>query len=544
MPVPAFSSEQIKGRRVWILLEINFGTYGNFRLSTEPVSVPGIGGGKFDGGLDGLTFSDSIELFSTSESFRSVSVSAFLPVDVSALIARGFDPSRATAKLSQWVDGTNYEDRRRVMSDHQLNDPQYGESYEPFKFSLRSNLYDTDAMIPPIDATINEDTFFLSVEWQRGRSYPWIFGTPGKYVDPISGLYAYHYVSPAYQVRITGVPETSHWVVAGHVMSPGTTARIVDKAEPTAFLEGPVVTHRDGLGRLISVVANSWSSLTAGSTFSASASESKDFICAFTGGGGVANEQQTAPRRGMGEIVEYLLDYAPGLNVDRGRTRTAGALLNQIGMDGVISERVEVWRWLRANLLPFAPISMASGPDGMYPIVWNKDTREDDAVAAVDAVRDHWERTSPVTVEYLDGESKNQFSIAYAKNALDDRMWKTSTLSGKNEKSNAYSRASFKRYGTKEKAEEEAICFYRRADVDAVMSWWARIYAFPIRSVEYTASIEWGWLEAGSTISFSDSRLNITEQIAIVQAVEWSDQQIVGLRVVWLEDLPRDNRLI
>jgi hypothetical protein len=277
---------------------------------------------------------------------------------------------------------------------------------------------------------------------------------------------------------------------------------------------------------------------------SADIGEGVDMIAKFTTGGGVLNEQQTAPRRGMGEIIEYLLDYAPRILMDRGRTRTAGELLNHMKIDGVITEPVEVWRWLRANLLPFAPVSLAHGPDGMFPIVWDKDITENDTLAQVDAERDQWERTSPVTVEHLDGGPRNSFSIAYAVMAHTGAPEKRVTLDGSLEASNSYARTSYKRYGSREKPEEEAIAFYQQEDVEAVLAWWSRIYGFPMRSVEYTAPIEWGWLEAGSHIRFTDLRLHIIDQIAIVQSVEFSDQQIVGLRLVWLEDMPRDDRLI
>lgn len=539
MPVVQFSMEELKGRRVYLLVEIDFGSFGHFRLSTEPLTIAGDGGGRFDGGLDSLTFTDSVDLFSTSESNRSVSVSAFLPVDVSELVARGFDPARATAKLSQWVEGTNYKDRRRVLPSTELRDPQYGESYEPFRFSIRSNLFDDGSMIPPVDAVIDGTTFPNSLSWQRGQAYPWIFGTPGKYIDSVSGNFVYNYAAPVYAVTIDG--DTEGFLCAGHEMTPGTTANVVNKAFVSTVYTRAVESHIDGSGRLISYIPYADPTSPFGTMADL---DGVEFIASFSTGGGVMNEEQTEPRRGMGEIIEYLLDYAPSIDMDRGRTRTAGSLLNAMKIDGVITEPAEVWRWLRANLLPYAPVSLASGAEGMYPIVWDKDITENDTVANVDAQRDQWERTSPVTVEHLDGEPRNNFSIAYQVSAFDGETRLRQSLDGRLESSNSYARTSYKRYGSRTKPEEEAICFYRADDVDAVLSWWSRIFGFPIRTVEYVAPIEWGWLEAGSYIRFTDSRLNITDKICVVQAIEWSEEQIIGLRLVWLEDLPRDDRLV
>ena len=538
MPVVQFSPHELQGRRIFLLVEIDFGTFGRFRISTEPVDVPGTGGGQFLGGLDSLTFTDSVDLFSTTESNRSVSVSALLPVDVAELAARGFDPARATASLSQWVEGSNYTDRRRILSDVELRDPQYGESYEPFRFTMRSNIFDNDSMIPPIDAVIDATTFPSSLSWQRGESYQWVFGTPGKIIDSISGLFVYNFVLPVYPVTVDG--STQAFVVAGHEMTPGTQIKIVEKGNIGVVHSATTYTHRDGAGRLMTLAPYG-----VPSTFGTMASmEGKQFVASITAGGGVLNEQQTQPRRGMGEVIEYLLDYAPQMKIDRGRTRTAGDLINNYKIDGIISEPVEVWRWLRANLLPYAPVSITQGADGMYPIVWRKDMTANDTVANVDAEQQQWERTSPITVEFLDGEARNNFSIAYNKSGVSDQMQRRATLDGRSESSNSYARTSYARYGRRDKPEQEAICFYRTADVDAVLSWWSRIYGFPIKTTEYTAPIEWGWLEAGSYIVFSDYRLRITNQIAVVQAVEFTEDEIVGLRLVWLDDLPRDSRFL
>jgi hypothetical protein len=406
-------------------------------------------------------------------------------------------------------------------------------------------------VIPPIDATINVATFPYAESWQWGYVYPWVFGTPGKHIASHSGVVQYNYDSVAYAADIAG---DQFFLVAGHEMAPGTTARIIVKDGPAYINEAPVQTVSDGQGRRVSVVerigglTSIWYMLnedeTAYITNPDTWGEGVEYLCTFNTGGGILNDQQTEPRRGMGEIIEYLLDYAPRISMDRGRTRTAIERLNSYNLDAVITEPVEVWRWIRSNLLPFAPVSMTTGPDGMYPIVWDKDYLEADAVATVDAVHDQWERTSPVTVEHLDGEPRNDFAISYGLRMEDGKMRHRATLSGADKESNAYARTSYQRYGKRTKPEEEAISLYQTSDVDAVMQWWSRIYGFPIRSVEYTAPIEWGWIEAGASIVFSDSRLNVSDQMAIVQAIEWSEEQIIGLRLVWVEDLPRDDRAI
>ena len=116
------------------------------------------------------------------------------------------------------------------MNATELRDPQYGESYEPFRFSIRSNLFDDGAMIPPADAVISAATFPNSLTWQRGPAYPWIFGTPGKYIDGFTGATQYDYVTPVYPVTITTTSNAKQgFLCAGHEMAPGTIASVINK---------------------------------------------------------------------------------------------------------------------------------------------------------------------------------------------------------------------------------------------------------------------------------------------------------------------------
>ena len=527
-----FSAESLKGRRVFALLEMDLASAGLIRMSTEPVSIAGTGGGDFMGGLDGVDFSDEIDLFGISETNRSLSVSAVLPVNVAELVSKGFDLTTTKAEVSLWVEGTDYTDRRILISDAVLIDPEYGESTEPLSFSLRSNFFDETATIPEPSATVTAETWPDSPQNARGRSYPWIFGLPGKKDASSYDTWG----SEALRVDTTG---TDKFLIAGHEITDGTTVEIAAKSNIGGGTSGLVPVHmNDGLGRRVAVVS------VNASTLSSEDPDDEEYFIMWDSGGGRPNRRNTGPMRGAGDVLDFFLRYAPSIKIDAGRMAAARSALNTIAIDCTIDEPIEVWRWLRNNLLKYLPASMASSGAGMFPVVWDRALSADQAVANIDADRDEWERTSSVELEFLDREARNDFKMTYAKNIYTGTIQNVATIDGGSKiGSTSYARASFKRYGRKQKV-DESIVFYKAEAAFQVLAWWSRIYGFPIRKVEYTAPIDFGWLMAGAVIVFTDARIHVQDQIAIVQAIEWAEDRIVGIRLVWLEDLPRDSRAI
>ena len=529
MPAPSFSAESLKGRRVFPLLEVTFGTAGAFRVSTEPIDVPGTNGVRFDGGLSDFRFSDEVDLFGLSETNRSISVAALFALDIAQLVARGFDLTTARGSLSLFVDGTNYEDRRVLISDAVLQDPEFGESFEPLRFSLRSNFFDSAAIVPPADSVVNSTTWPDHDESIRGAAYPWIFGRPGR----TSGVGS-RFGSEALRVK-TDAGGFDHWLIAGHRVTAG-TVQIGTKSAPGTLTGALTVKHQaDGLGRVVAYVDADPGTLTIG--------DDEEFYVKWLSGGGRPRLTGSDAMTGAGDILQFLLQYAPDVQIDAGRMAAAVDQLNAIKLDFVIEEHVEIWRFVREHILKFAPASLASSGSGMFPIVWERDLTKERAALTVDAERDDWERTSAVSSDFLDRKPINVFNIRHSKNMQRGRFESISRLDGTKNKSSAYARASVARYKPNEKT-EESIAIYDDAAAFQIMTWWARIYGFPIRSVEYTAPIDFGFLLAGSVILFSDARLHIFEQLAIVQAIEWSDDRIIGVRLSWCEDLPRDDRAV
>ena len=545
IPQPAISRADLLGGRLLWLLEIHFGSRKRILLAREPLAVPSAADGtwNFSGGLDEVTFSDSVDLYSVNESSRSVSISCIPPINIAELVGQGFDLTTTTASLSQIIEGEDYSDRRPVFRNVRIRDPEYGAEFEEFRFSLKSNPFEDQAMIPPIGHRVNATTWPDYGDAAYGKAYPQIFGQPG-----VKDTTSWHtWVSPALYVDTTG--STRRFLVAGHRCTEGSTVKITNTAK-ISDSAGPyaVYTATDGLGREVSLI--DVPSTVAPMVLDGDA----EYVVMWAGtspsvfeGGGRLNVEHSTHMHGAGDVLRYMLQAANDIPIDAGRFEAAIPLLNEIRVDFTIEEPVRIWDWLKSNLLPLLPVSLATSGDGIYPIVWDREIPSADVCAAIDADRDQWERTGPVAMEFLDGQPVNRFKIAHSKNLATGTIQESSVLDASRNASdpstdeNIYAKISKSRYGIREK-EEESVILYRAASAFQILSFWSRIYGFPIYSLEYMAPLEWGWLRAGSVVELNDPDLHIENQLAIVQAVEWSAGDLVGFRLSWLEDLPRDTR--
>ena len=535
MSEKAFDQRNLIDKRIHLVCEINLGSAGKFRIATDEVYIPGTGGGLFAAGLDGFSFSDEIELFDIGAPSRSVSIVAYVDTDVAELIAKGFDLTSAKASLWQWVEGSEYADLRPIIVDGRIDKPEYGEIGEALRFSLKSNIYESEATYPaPGLAVISPGhgmpATFTNGTDTHGTIYPMVFGQPGN-TGPtnVPG-------SP-----VVGAYNTAFYHLAcGHHVAPGTEVNITEKDASLPPLVAYMSNGTDLQGNNVAFI-NLPSTIETSWGFT-SRNDAEIYI--QWKAGSFSQQNPFAPGsmlRGMGDVLAYFLALAPDIDFDRGRTMSVIQELNRVEMDFVITETVNVWEWLRSNLLPFAPISMVNSGEGWYPVIIERALADAAAVALVNVDLYQWERTSAVQYEFADGSPRNSFNVEYGVNARDDTAIGVAVLSANEDSANTYVRASAARYGDYVKT-GSIDCIARTSEALKILKYWSRIYSMPMRVIEYVAPSEWSWLRAGMSVKITDPALHITEQTMIVQAIEWSDEQAIGLRLVWLEDLLHDDR--
>ena len=234
-----------------------------------------------------------------------------------------------------------------------------------------------------------------------------------------------------------------------------------------------------------------------------------EYFAIWNNGGGIANRYNDGSLSGGGELLRYVLGLS-SLRVDAGKTAAAEGLLNQYRFAGYIDDSVSPWEWLQDNVLPLLPLSIANGPDGVYPIVWRLDAKAGDAAAHLDASK-HIERAGPVTYDRRD--VVNELSLSFAYDAERGIYKRKITLSGDGSDlslsdvyTNAYARVSQMRYGKSSNTLETDIV-YDQNTAEKILNWKIRASAFPSRAITYTAPASMAWLQRGDVVTLTDSDL-------------------------------------
>jgi hypothetical protein len=591
MAVTRWNRAQLVGKRVHWLLDLVFaGRVVRCALEDLTVTSTKLGDLQYAGCLEPFNVPLSLDLFIDSASLLSVKIAGVLPVNVPKLVAEGHDLGSATGVLSQWIEGTDYEERRIVLRGR-VRDPEYSAQEEPVNFALEDNLYDDQGLIPELTAAVTFDTwgvddghgslmYFSLNDSEKGLAYPVVFGNPGKvstaiassgWVTGSQGVWALHIAfDPGAPHNLEGFI----LILAGHRV----TAEFVYMNTNDAGGQRFQIQHRtDALGREVAYIdaeregggysgtdsVGDFYGLGHNSldpSFQPNDGEDKpvfvgwyDPINPTTGGGMKGADGKTV--RGAGDVLEAVLNFST-MAIDRARVAAVKSLLNRFKIDAVIETGTKPWDWIRANLLPILPVSVLKGPEGVYFVVWRYDATAADAIGHIDADADASIEVAE-TIKYDTSKILNSFSLKYALSIRTGNYTATATLGAKYDSGTPGSGVSYhcelsqRRYRIPGEGpnsgvyieEIESPVVYDDDTANAILAWRALAFCFAKRTLELLVpEAEWAWLERGNVVLVSVSWLYLSKQVAIVEEIESGDDGMIGLRLLLIEDPARDSR--
>jgi hypothetical protein len=557
----------VGGRSIHWLLTIEWAGL-TIRLSDDQLDIVTADGSslQYDAGLDTVEVSEAVSTLGDSVGQLSIPIE-FLPPpgqSIAERIAAGDDFSSARGELARWVEGTTYEERRVVLSGR-LSDPEYGADDEPVSTSLEEVLYEDTAVIPAATLATSSTTWphadSLSDAW-IGATYPIIIGRPGT-VDTDIGPQGWIPGAPALWVdhradfhtaRIGYHPAISSGlilVVAGHHV--GATRVHLNTDQDTTGIRAFVYNGFDQLGQPIAFVpwyAEITSTGTDPYEYDIAGSYTdenvdSDGITAYglgsvdiddsyqaaeqpavyvgwydplTGAGGV---EAGGMVREAGEVLEYLLGLS-SLAVDRGRLAAAKPMLSRYLLDGCISARVSPWDVIRDEILPLLPVSLVSGPAGLYPVVWRYDARPEDATHILDADADPAVERSGRIV-YDSSDRANRVEVAYA------YSYRRSVYAGSirlgavgDEDATPHPLCTWSRARTGRVLDRrlESAWIYDTSTAYAVAEWQAYAYCLPTRTVEFRLpEAQFVHIERGDVVAVTDSTVYLDGAVGLVREV-------------------------
>lgn len=558
----------VAGRRIYWLLTVEWAGL-TIRLADDQIDIVTASGDslQYDAGLDSVEVSEAVSTLGDSVGQLSIPLE-FLPPpgqSIAERISYGADFSSARGELARWVEGTTYEERRVVLSGR-LSDPEYGGDDEPVSTSLEEILYEDISTIPAASAVVSLTTWphadSLSDAWV-GVTYPIIIGRPGTvstdigpqgWVPGAPGVWAdrrddYHVARTSHHPDITS---GMILVVAGHHV--GATRVYLNTDQDTTGIRAFVYNGFDLLGQSIAYVP--WyAEITSSGTdpyeydiagIYTDENVDSDGITAYglgsvdiddsyqapeqppvyvgwsdplTGEGGVQAGGRTI--REAGDVLEYLLGLST-LTVDRGRLAAAVPLLSRFLLDGCISASVSPWEVLRDEILPILPVSLVSGPAGLYPVVWRYDARPEDATHRLDADADPAvERVGRVV--YDGSDRANQLELAYAysyRRAVYAGSIRLGAVGDEDATAHPLCTWSRARTGRVLSRRVESAWVYDTATAYAVAEWMAYAYCLPTRTVEMRLpEAQFVDLERGDVVTVTDSSVYLDEAVGLVREV-------------------------
>lgn len=525
-----WTPSQLAGTLRWVLsLEYAGGTW---YLGQESMTIDDGTGGTIvisDGLLDLADMTETLDLWSTDSPRRSVPVEFDLGVDVATLIEQGHDLAGCVAELAQLADGDDWSARRPFVLGR-LQEPQYGADGEGVRASIEQDVLSSDETLqvsPVIGEALNAVLltlgYFAVAVAEADAVAPFIIGTPGGGTEPGS-------VAP-YSVQLTdgvGLPY-NFYLLAAHAVE-ATSVTLMNPDNTTTIVAS--VLHVTVLGATIALAVEAAALSTMTPT--------KVPVVVWDAGGGLIDEAIGALET-AGDYIAWLLRLTEQ-QVDHGRVNAAREALRAYTIGTYIDESVTVADYIREAVLDLVPVSMMTGPNGVYPHVWSYDATANDAVAHLDATEDpDIERDGLVTYEDAD-KIANTVTLAYRWSPLfegytsvmtsrgDGRVPRLQYGAGAGDPLDYYAdpvlARSFARYGVRRATIETALV-HDVLTATHVLAWRSRRWALPSRVVDYTCPQRWAWIEPGDLVTVTDPDLAWSERLCLVQSRAWASDGAV-----------------
>lgn len=485
----------------------------SFRFASAAVSVtvgtdPDASVYDFRGGL---TIEAVEEVLDSTEPVQAICTAPLVIAWSAGLLARLSVGSfaRARGEIAVIADGDAWEDRRVLLTGI-LSEPEEDRD-SVVSATLTQEEGDDAGLYPAADAVVRDEvTWTYPDEASEGAVYPLVFGAPGLYSDE-DGASQTCPGSPMPQVyQQAGADEL---MVAGHKVF----AASVTAYEGSTTSVPTVTASADLLGRKVSIA-----------TFPAptGATSGASYWAAWDSG-----EAHTPSLAGAGALLRHVLSYSR-VAIDWARLEVAIPSLDRWLVDGFIDERVSPLQWVVDNLLPLLPVTLANGPKGIYPVVWNWDVTADDAV--VDLVEGrNFSRIGPRAWEGAD-EVYSQIELGYALDASAKTYRRTLIATGdpalvgnRSVYSSEVLRRAWSRWpGRILKLESDIV--YRDATAGLWAAWLSRRHSGLRAVISGDVPRRLWHIRKGDPVTFTSTSLEVSESVGWVRRLIWSGPSLTA----------------
>lgn len=423
-------------------------------------------------------------------------------------------------------------DERVVLYRGQIQEPQIGDPNQFYQFvsiSIEAQPFDSNRLL--MDSNKYIDTRFHDRDLSTGDGKPWpiVFGSAGGAVRTTAGTTKNIFALPAYNVHHYDSHDDCRMMVAGH---PITAVNAVIQDDNFQTATKPINIDDDGRGNLYSYIELKTSDNVAMPNYSGSG-DSREWWVYMTGGGGLVNPFGVGDLQGAGDLCRWVLQRS-GQLIDDGSWANLAPILNQYNFEGYINDpKITAWDWLNGNILPFLPITVRMGPNGLRPILiqmWalTHVTARQSIIVDNDS---NVTQISPINTIRSTADLVNQLTLRWGKRGFDQEytsMVRITNIEVEDyDVATNYSIMSVNRYGVKPMAMDSDY-IYDRDTAQKVAMDLVRSKCLPIHTIEVDADMELGWLEVGDVLDVTAPKIYLTNHRMIIISKRW-----LGTRWRW-----------
>ena len=518
---------ELLGSDIVFLMEIDWnGSLFNF--STMPIEVETDGGEiiSFQGAIDDPAFRLESSILGFNAESNSIPMEVYFDnINVSQQIFQGNILDESSVEVSyiliQDFQPVQTYEQRIVLIKGKIKQSVFGHFDQPVgyvAFSIENETDDQIIQIVEPEKKISLETFVDPHESTAiGKVYPFIIGSPGNDIPQTTstgGIFNSDiYCTPAYlnneQNSVGGVFEL---MVAGHPVV-AASVEVVDFAHNTASIS--ISQSFDLLGNEISVLTvttaiegNQSTSENAGNPY---------YWIRWTNGGGFPNPFGDGPLEKAGDLLLYLLMLTKA-NIDFPSFDAIREYLNVFKFTGYINTDITVQQFIQSNMIPFLPLEIVNGPNGLRPIIpmifRNSTTPLFDFT-----VDQNCRLTSPISPSIQSDDIINEVTLKYGYSGFFDKYLGYYTV-----KDSQYTTISKNRYGVrKQEIELEFVTDY--STVQRIGANILRQRALGYYIVDIQADFEYGYLYLGDVVSLTSTIHGINQIKCQIIAKEYQDKQ-------------------
>ena len=540
-----------------------------FRFSTITMDLVDSDGKSYPyvSGLEDVVVQSSLQkVGDISAQSDSVSMAiTFQNVNISKLQMDGkfLEGSTCTVGYALIKNGqieTGYDDRPIIFKGI-ITGPTYGHPNRPqgyVEFSIENKaLISSQGLLATIigpnmyveDASCS-NALYVSPEFpiirgltevqdiHRGKVIPWVFGKLMA-VQHSNSQTASIPITPAYVIAYD--PSVGHkpvfYLAAGHA----TNAVSVNVFSKTGETDSALIKS------FVNIDSRTFSyfELPTGSHIpqAVDANNDLEFWVEWDDGGAYPNPVGEGDLEGGGDICLWLLSELTD-DVDYEAWNALRPLLNQYKFAGYVNDdKITVFQWLQKNVVAYLPISIINGPNGLKPVLDLFQTVADIRPRLEITAGTDFQRSGPIQSLNTPEDVSNHITVRYAINGVVDdyttfvqvsnEIPAASTLASISYIAHPKSMISIQRYGRKEKVVNLDFC-YDNATAQRIAQDILEQQALPIKSVQYSVSLRFGYLILGDIIQITDEEIGLDGHICQITSKVFDENR-------WILELKIDD---